>query len=466
VTDWVQVGRFAANLDAAAAGSEFQRADCAPKEISGDGRLSVSDVAQAGRYAAGLDPIVAVGGPTAPVSSFAEGESLSGSEASNTGQAARSVRIVAGNVERGQNGSVIVAFDAQGGENAIGFSLTFDAAQLRFLSAVVGKDAAGATLAVNTNQTANGRIGLVLALPGGQSFAAGARELVVLNFTAMASGNPETTALGFGDQPVARELADVTARVLPASFNGGSVKITRTVASVSAASFVGTDLAPEAITAAFGGNLATTVKIADGLPLPTQLAGTTVRIKDSAGTERPAPLFFVAPSQVNYLIPTGTATGSATVTITSGDGSVSNGKVAISAVAPGLFSANASGQGIAAATVLRVKADNSQVYEEVSRFDAALGKAVPVPIDLSNPNEQVYLILFGTGFRGRSSLTATTLLIGGVPVSALYAGPQGDFAGLDQINLQLPRTLAGRGEVTISLTVNGKTANAVTITAK
>ena len=138
----------------------------------------------------------------------------------------------------------------------------------------------------------------------------------------------------------------------------------------------------------------------------------------------------------------------------------------IGTVAPGLFTANASGQGLAAATVLRVRADGSLSYEAVSRFDAAQGKPVSVPIDLSNPAEQVFLLLFGTGFRGRSSLGAVGLLVGGLPVEALYAGPQGDFAGLDQLNLPLPRTLAGRGEVTVVLTVDGKTANPVTVTFK
>jgi hypothetical protein len=64
VTDWVQVGRFVAGLDAASVGAEFQRADCAPRATLGDGRLTVSDWVQAGRYAAGLDSATAAAGPT------------------------------------------------------------------------------------------------------------------------------------------------------------------------------------------------------------------------------------------------------------------------------------------------------------------------------------------------------------------------------------------------------------------
>ncbi|MGH9801672.1 MAG: cohesin domain-containing protein, partial [Blastocatellia bacterium] len=60
--DWVQVGRFVSGLDEPADGSEFQRADIAPKNTLGDGRLSVADWVLAGRYAAGLEPVVPAGG--------------------------------------------------------------------------------------------------------------------------------------------------------------------------------------------------------------------------------------------------------------------------------------------------------------------------------------------------------------------------------------------------------------------
>lgn len=114
-----------------------------------------------------------------------------------------------------------------------------------------------------------------------------------------------------------------------------------TLASVSAASFSGATLASESIVAAFGAGLAITTQAAATLPLPTALAGTTINVKDSAGAERQAPIFFVSPGQVNYQMPQGTAPGSATVTITSRYGDTSTGVVQIAAVAPGLFAANA-----------------------------------------------------------------------------------------------------------------------------
>ncbi len=238
------------------------------------------------------------------------------------------------------------------------------------------------------------------------------------------------------------------------------------VTSVSAASYSGASLATESIVAAFGSNLATATAAALTLPLPTILAGSTVKARDSAGAERLAPLFFVAPAQVNYQMPPGTAPGAATVTITSGAGTVSVGTVQIAAVAPGLFTADASGGGLAAATALRVKADGSQQFEPVARFDAAQQKFVAAPIDLGPETDQVFLLLFGTGIRFRSALSAVTAKVGGVDCQVGFAGAQGGFVGLDQVNVRLSRALIGRGEVDIGLTVDGRAANTVKVGIK
>lgn len=235
------------------------------------------------------------------------------------------------------------------------------------------------------------------------------------------------------------------------------------VTTVSAASFSVSALARESIAAAFGSNLATTTQAASTIPLPTSLAGTTVRVKDSVGVERLAPLFFVAPPQINCLISAGTANGEAMVTIISGNGSVSAGTIRIESVAPGLFSANATGQGVASAVALRVRADGSQSYEPVSRLDPAQNRFVAIPLDLGPATDQVFLILFGTGIRFRSSLSAVSARIGGVDVQVLYAGPVDGLVGLDQVNLRLPRGLAGRGEVDIIIIADGKTANTVRV---
>jgi uncharacterized protein (TIGR03437 family) len=237
----------------------------------------------------------------------------------------------------------------------------------------------------------------------------------------------------------------------------------KVLTTVSAASFQRTGLAPEMIVASFGSSLAVSTQAAAALPLPTLLAGTSVQVRDSAGFSRIAPLFFVSPGQVNFQIPAGTALGTATITITSGSGAVSTETVQIVSVAPGLFAANGDGAGVAAALVLRVRADLSQSIEAATRFDGTQGKNVAVPIDMGPASDQVFLVLFGTGIRFRTNLAAVSAKVGGVDAQVTFAGPQGTFVGLDQINVRLPRSLIGRGEVAVTLTVNGIVTNTVNV---
>jgi uncharacterized protein (TIGR03437 family) len=231
------------------------------------------------------------------------------------------------------------------------------------------------------------------------------------------------------------------------------------VASVSAASFNASALASSSIVAAFGDNLASTVEIGSSSPLPVSLAGTSVIVRDSANVEKIARLFFVSPTQINFLMPDGLAAGTATVLVTNGEGRLSTGTVTIATVAPALFAANANGRDVPAAVVLRIKADGSQSYEHLAIFDPAQNKFVAVPIDLGPETDQVFFIGYGTGFRGRSSLSAVSVKIGGADCEVFFAGAAEGFFGLDQLNARIPRSLIGASEVDLELTVNGVKAN-------
>ncbi|MDQ6700015.1 MAG: hypothetical protein M3Z36_07500 [Acidobacteriota bacterium] len=217
-------------------------------------------------------------------------------------------------------------------------------------------------------------------------------------------------------------------------------------------------LAPDAIASAYGANLANATAAATSLPLPTVLGGTSVTVKDSAGVERSAPLFFASSTQVNYLIPAGTAVGPATVKIGSATGSVR-----INSIAPGLFTANSNGQGAPAATAALYAANGEITVEPVFQCSSGVGSCVTVPIPLGAEADQVFLTLYGTGIRGRSSLASVTCRIGGVDAPVVFADAQGGFVGLDQVNVRVPRSLAGRGEVDLVLTVDGQATNTVRV---
>jgi uncharacterized protein (TIGR03437 family) len=191
-----------------------------------------------------------------------------------------------------------------------------------------------------------------------------------------------------------------------------------------------------------------------------------VKVRDAMGEEHLAPLFFVSPTQINYLIPPDAASGAASVIMMKDGVAASGGSLNIAPVAPGLFTANSSGRGLPAASVLYAKPDGSQRYAPVARYDSASNGFIASPIEACANGEDAYLILFGTGLRRRSSLSGVNVKVGGLDAPVTYAGEQGEFAGLDQINVQLPRSLCGRGEVDVTLTVDGKSANPVKVVIK
>jgi uncharacterized protein (TIGR03437 family) len=240
------------------------------------------------------------------------------------------------------------------------------------------------------------------------------------------------------------------------------------VTSVSAASFATGALAPEAIASAFGTGFSQNVAVATTIPLPTELDNTQVIVRDTFNVERLAPLFFVSPNQLNYQVPLGTFPGMATLTVRRNGADVAQGVIAAETFTPALFSANATGQGVAAAVVLRVR-NGEQFYEPVSRAEG--GSQIPIPIDLGadlgNASDQIYLLLFGTGFRNFAQPSGMAVTVGGLNLQVLGYAAVAGLAGLDQCNVgPLPRSLAGRGNVNIVLTAGTKVANTVTVNIK
>jgi uncharacterized protein (TIGR03437 family) len=71
--------------------------------------------------------------------------------------------------------------------------------------------------------------------------------------------------------------------------------------------------------------------------------------------------------------------------------------------------------------------------------------------------------LYGTGFRYVSSLGAVQATAGGVPLEVVYAGPQPQYPGLDQIDVKLPASLSGSRVVDLTITIDGAAANTVQI---
>jgi uncharacterized protein (TIGR03437 family) len=188
----------------------------------------------------------------------------------------------------------------------------------------------------------------------------------------------------------------------------------------------------------------------------------TVQVTDAAGGGAIAGLLYASPGQINLQMPPQLAPGRATIVVSHSGKQVASGTVQVAATGPAIFTANSAGYGLAAAQVIRVKADGSLSYEPVVQFDAAQNAIVAAPIDFGDASDQLILVLYGTGVRG----TSFAAQIGGVDASVTYAGPQGQYPGLDQINVPLSRSLAGSGQVSVVFNADSVAANSVMLVFK
>jgi len=152
------------------------------------------------------------------------------------------------------------------------------------------------------------------------------------------------------------------------------------------------------------------------VPLPPTLAGTSVEIVDAAGASFKPGLFFVNEMQANYLMPKAMTLGLATVIATAADGTQTRGYLNVRNVSPAQFVFN--GDGLVAGAAVRVK---------------------PAGVKVT---------------------------IGGEEAEVTFSGMQGQFEGLDQVNIKLPRGLKGRGKVMIQLTVDLVKAAPVSVTVQ
>jgi uncharacterized protein (TIGR03437 family) len=167
-------------------------------------------------------------------------------------------------------------------------------------------------------------------------------------------------------------------------------------------------------------------------------------VKDSSGVTMTAPISYASPGQLNFLLPSGLATGAGTVTITAGSQTITS-KINIQPVYPNLFMGDATA--LAAGSIVRVH-----------NGAATTSNITASPIALNG--DQVYLTLYGSGLGNATSATAT---VGGLTATVSYAGAQGTYTGLDQYNILIPSAAAGMGKVNVVVIAGGKKSNPVNV---
>jgi len=204
---------------------------------------------------------------------------------------------------------------------------------------------------------------------------------------------------------------------------------------VNAASNTGAVLAPGSLVTAYGSQFSTTVAQTPSVNLPATLAGLTIYVNGLL-----APLVYVSPGQVNFQIPWEAGAGPATVTMIGNGplGTLGNTvTVNIGTFSPGIFAvvhgdgSYVSGSSPAAAN------------EVLILWATGLGPVSPAGVTGAPPS-------------GAPSTTANaTVTVGGAAGVVQFSG-MSSYAGLYQVNVQLPANLASGSAVPLVLTIGGQ----------
>ncbi len=200
--------------------------------------------------------------------------------------------------------------------------------------------------------------------------------------------------------------------------------------------------------------LASSTATATSTTWPSSLADiTSIKVTDSAGTTGTATIYYASPTQVNFRMPTGLASGVATMTLTNSSQTITS-SLNIAKTYPNLFLLNSGA--LAAGAITRV---HNGVTTTEQIYQTSGSSVVAAPVSLNG--DTVYLTVYGSGLGTATSATAT---IGGTAANVTYAGPQGTYSGLDQYNIQIPSSLTGAGNVAVVVTAGGEKSNPVYIT--
>ena len=213
--------------------------------------------------------------------------------------------------------------------------------------------------------------------------------------------------------------------------------IAQSIRVVNAASFDASGvLAPNTIISVFGTGLTnTTASATAGVALPTSLGGVTLTIN---GT--PALLIYVSSTQVNAIVGPGTQPGRSTAVLTSPSGTFSTTVNVSAAAPPGIFSMEGNGS-----------------------HDGAVLNAVTFQggaFSVNTNSGPTFLAIFVTSL---DLATTPVVTVGGVQVPVQFFGAAPGFQGLEQINVQLPSSLAGSGRVEVTVSQGGNTSNVVEV---
>ncbi|MGH9674118.1 MAG: IPT/TIG domain-containing protein, partial [Bryobacteraceae bacterium] len=206
-------------------------------------------------------------------------------------------------------------------------------------------------------------------------------------------------------------------------------------------------LAPGGLVSIFGRRLAVSEAQANRLPLPVDLAGTSVTLNG-----RKLPLFYVSSSQINAQLPYD-VTGPVKLQVTTINGSV-DVPAEIAAVAPAIFVFNGSAGLVPAIThsngVLVSAAAPARPGEILTVYMTGLGKVSGEVLEGQPAPTGVATLL----------ANPVEVRVGAATMTPLFAGLAPGYAGLYQVNFRVP---PAAGVQPLEIAVDGVPSNAVTL---
>ena len=114
---------------------------------------------------------------------------------------------------------------------------------------------------------------------------------------------------------------------------------------------------------------------------------------------------------------------------------------------------------MAAADAFLVTSSLQRVYQTLFTCNPpAVRSCLAAPLSLGAATDTLYVELYGTGIRGAASVQC---FVAGQSVPVLYAGLVAADPGLDQIDISIPKSLAGSGDVRVYLVAGGVASNVV-----
>ncbi len=202
--------------------NQFQRADV--NLPCGNGGIDAGDVTVIRNMILGTVPNnTPACGPTAP----GGGGTVEASRPDLT----RIVRAVNVNTTPGSTITVAFQLDSQGDETSLSFTANWNPAVLTYVSSAVGNGVpAGTNFNVNSTQTAQGRLGVLL--DSTNTYAQGTRQIATVTFTVAANAAVGTYPITFSSTPTVQSTSNAQGALLPTAYEQGNVVIVVTAAGV------------------------------------------------------------------------------------------------------------------------------------------------------------------------------------------------------------------------------------------